>query len=43
MLRYNKNDKNIQGLGILLTSAAVYIGVFLKSKSRDDKNLEEKE
>lgn len=37
------NDKNIQGLGILLTSAAVYIGVFLKSKSRDDKNLEEKE
>ena len=37
------NNKNIQGLGILFTSAVAYIGVFLKSKSRDDKKLEEKE
>jgi hypothetical protein len=37
------NNKNIQGLGILFTSAVAYIGVFLKSKSRDDKNLKEKE
>lgn len=37
------NNKNIQGLSILFTSAVAYIGVFLKSKSRDDKSLEEKE
>ena len=37
------NNKNIQGLSILFASAVAYIGVFLKSKSRDDKNLEEKE
>lgn len=37
------SDKNIQGLGILLASAVAYIGVFLKSKSRDDKDLEEKD
>ena len=37
------SDKNIQGLGILLASAVAYIGVFLKSKSRDDKDLEDKD
>lgn len=37
------NNKNIQGLGILLASAVAYISVFKKSKARDDKNLEEKE
>lgn len=37
------SDKNVQGLGILLASAVTYVGVFLKSKSRDDKDLEEKD
>jgi len=29
------NNKNIQGLGILLASAVAYISVFKKSKARD--------
>lgn len=37
------NNKDIQGFGLLISSSVMYIGVFLKSKSRDNKDLEEKE
>ena len=37
------NNKNIQGFGLLIGTSVAYISVFLKSKSRDDKDLEEKE
>lgn len=35
-------NKDIQGFSLLIGSSVAYISVFLKSKSRDDKDLEEK-
>ena len=40
-LIYNK--RSIQGFAILIGASATYIGVFLKSKSSDNKSLEKNE
>lgn len=37
------NNKDIQGFSLLIGTSVAYISVFLKSKSRDDKDLKEKE
>ena len=37
------NNKDVQGFSLLIGASVAYISVFLKSKSRDDKDLKEKE